>query len=308
MSTEASAENAAAQVAAPAAAARTQTYLWSVRREIWENRALWIAPLTAAGVVLFGYTISLFHRMRGLDKISHAPPELQAAFHLLPYGIATAAILLTASIVALFYCLGALYNERRDRSILFWKSMPVSDATTVLAKASVPLIVLPVIAFAVVCAVQLVMLGLSAGAAFAGAAGSTPFWGAVPLPRIWALVVYAIVVLTLWYAPLYGWLLVISAWARRGPFLWAILPPIAAAVIEKLAFDTHYSSDFVKYRLHGGLSEAFVSMPHHGHSDFHWPEPDPARFFSSPGLWLGLLAAAALIALAIWLRRRREPM
>ena len=143
-------------------------------------------------------------------------------------------------------------------------------------------------------------------ASLASPAGAT-LWGPVPLLRIWALLAYGLVTLTLWQAPTYGWLLVISAWARRGPFLWAVLPPFAIGVVEKLAFDTSYFSDFVQYRIHGGFEQAFVSVPHHSHMSFEWPQPDPAKFFSTPGLWLGLLAAAALFTLAIWLRRRREP-
>ncbi|HEX4078597.1 MAG TPA: hypothetical protein VHX61_06960 [Rhizomicrobium sp.] len=301
MSTQADAgPSSAARADAPTAVARTRPYLCSVRREIWENRSIWIAPLAAAGFVLFGVAISLIRHPHGMEKISKASPAAQAAFHMIPYGIAIVAILITAAIVALFYCLGTLYNERRDRSILFWKSMPVSDVTTVLAKASIPMVVLPLIAFVVICATQLVMLLLNAAAA-------TPFWSSVPLLRIWALLVYGMVALVLWNAPICGWLLVLSAWAKRSPFLWAALPPLAIGIVEKLAFDTSYFWNFVQYRLHGGFTEAFAPMPRHM-KVFQWPEPDPAKFFSTPGLWLGLVAAAALFALAIWLRRRREPM
>jgi ABC-2 type transport system permease protein len=299
----------APQAAMPASASQARPYFWSVRREVWENRAIWIAPLAAAGFVLLGFTISLVRRPHGFDKLSKAPPDVQAAFHLIPYGISILAILITAAIVALFYCLGALYNERRDRSILFWKSMPVSDLTTVLAKASVPLILLPVIAVLVICATQIVMLALSAGAALVNTSGSTPLWASVPLLRIWGLLIYGVVALALWNAPIYGWLLVISASVRRGPFLWAILPPFAIALVEKLAFVTSYFADLVNYRLRGGIEAAFVSVPHHhGKMNFAWPQPDPVKFLSTPGLWFGLLAAAALVALAVWLRRRREPM
>ena len=66
--------------------------------------------------------------------------------------------MLTAFLVGVFYCLDALHGERRDRSILFWKSLPVSDLTTVLAKASVPCRVLPPRAFALALATQLMLL------------------------------------------------------------------------------------------------------------------------------------------------------
>jgi ABC-2 type transport system permease protein len=126
------------QTVAPAATSATRPMYWSVRRELWENRSIHIAPLVAAAVMLFGFsirTIGLPHRMRTLSALD---PDKQHAVLVMPYSIAASLIILTAYIVGVFYCLDALHGERRDRSILFWKSLPVSDLTTVLSKASVP--------------------------------------------------------------------------------------------------------------------------------------------------------------------------
>jgi ABC-2 type transport system permease protein len=297
----------ATRAAAPATVTRTRPFAWSVRREIWENRSIWIAPLAAAGFVLFGFALGVLRMSHTLKEIAKAPPDAQLAFRMLPYGIAGIAILGASIVVAVFYCLGTLYNERRDRSILFWKSMPVSDLTTLLAKIIVPLVVLPLISIVVICATQLVMLGLNALGWAANGRDVASLWTTVPLPGLWAFVVYVTVTVTLWYAPLYAWLLVLSAWARRAPFLWAILPPLAIIVVEKLAFDTNWFFNLVSYRLRGGFGAAFTELPHrHGH--FQLPMPDPVKYFSTPGLWAGLAVAAALFALAVWLRRRREPM
>ena len=285
-----------------------RVFAWSVKREIWENRSVWIAPLGAAGFVLFGFVISLLRMPHTLQQLAKAPAGVQLAVRMAPYGIAAAAVLVTAAIVALFYCLGTLYNERRDRSILFWKSMPVSDGMTVLAKAAIPLAILPLVSIVVICATQLVMLPLHAAALAANGRDAGALWSQLPLFHVWLLIVYGVVTLVLWHAPIYAWLFVLSAWVRKNPFLWAVLPPIAIIVVEKLAFDTDWFAHFVNYRLGGAFHVAFRSFPHHGAANFHWPEPDPARFFSTPGLWLGLLAAAGLFALAIYLRRRREPM
>lgn len=300
--------NTLAQTDTQPGAPWTQVFAWSVRREIWENRSLWIAPLGATGFVLFGFGISLLRMSHTLQKIAKEPPGVQLAIRMAPYGISAAAVLVTAAIVALFYCLGTLYNERRDRSILFWKSMPVSDAMTVLSKAAIPLVFLPLVSFVVICATQLIMLPLHAAALAANGRNAGELWAQLPLFHLWFLTLYGIVTLVLWHAPIYGWLFVLSAWVRKNPFLWAVLPPLAIIVVEKLAFDTNWFADFMNYRLGGAVHIAFVSFPHHKGTNFRWPEPDPARFFSTPGLWLGLVAAAALFALAIWLRRRREPM
>src|SRR5207253_10345004 len=135
----------------------TRPLYWSVRRELWENRSIYIAPLIVAAVQVFGFAISaigLAERRRGVLLLE---PAKQRAIEQ-PYDLAAMMMIFTAFIVGVFYCLDALYGERRDRSILFWKSLPVSDLTTVLSKALIPLAVLPVISFALVVCVQVIMI------------------------------------------------------------------------------------------------------------------------------------------------------
>jgi ABC-2 type transport system permease protein len=222
----------------------------------------------------------------------------------IPYGIAAAAVIMTALIVGVLYSLGALHNERRDRTILFWKSLPVSDLTTVLAKASIPLAVLPVIVFVVILALQLVVLALNTVVLAAnGLSASTVL---LLLPQMTMVLAYGLVVMALWYAPIWGWLLLVSAWARRTPFLWAFLPPLALIVLERIAFDTSRFGELVAYRLQA-FDQAFVAVPRH--SGMHaLPQPDPVRFLSNPDLWTGLAVAAAFLAAAVWVRRYREPI
>ena len=146
---------------APAAMSATRPLYWSVRRELWENRSIYIAPLAVAAVFLFGFLISMIHLPRQMRAASALDPMQQHELIAQPYDIAAALIMATAFIVGVFYCLDALHGERRDRSILFWKSLPVSDLTTVLSKASIPLVVLPLLTFAITVATQLIMLLLS---------------------------------------------------------------------------------------------------------------------------------------------------
>src|SRR5271165_4971344 len=135
----------------------TRPLYWSVRRELWENRSIYIAPLAAAGVYMFGFLLSLAwvsHRWRRLVPPHSEPPLIQLA---MPYAHAGMLLTFTAFLVGIFYSLDALHGERRDRSILFWKSMPVSDLTTVLSKASIPLVVLPVIVLALTVPLQIAL-------------------------------------------------------------------------------------------------------------------------------------------------------
>src|SRR6202140_5345961 len=121
----------------------TRPMYWSVRRELWENRSIYIAPLVVAAVVLLGFLISTIHLQDKMRAALALDPMKQHELIERPYNFAALLLMGTTFVVAVFYCLDALHGERRDRSILFWKSLPVSDVTTVLAKASIPLVILP---------------------------------------------------------------------------------------------------------------------------------------------------------------------
>src|ERR1700684_3812573 len=154
-------ESPHSQAVASAVMSEIQPMYWSIRRELWENRSIYIAPLAVAAVYLFGFLISLFwvpRSMRGMGAHESLPPVNVLA---MPYSHAAMLIMLIALLVGIFYSLDALHSERRDRSILFWKSLPVSDLTTVLSKASIPLVVLPLLAFAIVVATVSIMLVLT---------------------------------------------------------------------------------------------------------------------------------------------------
>src|SRR5712691_3931988 len=130
------------QIIAPAAISATRPMSWSVRRELWENRSIYIAPLIVAAVQVFGFaisTIGLAERRRAVLLLGD-PAKQRAAIEM-PYDVAAMMMIFIVFIVGVFYCLDALHGERRDRSILFWKSLPVSDLTTVLSKATIPLVV-----------------------------------------------------------------------------------------------------------------------------------------------------------------------
>jgi ABC-2 type transport system permease protein len=118
---------------------------------------------------------------------------------------------------------------------------------------------------------------------------------------------YGLAVHALWHAPLYGWLLLVSAWARRTPLLWAVLPPLALGVLERIVFQTSHFASLVRYRVAGAMTEAFDLEPKGGRF-IRLTQLDPLGFLSSPGLWLGLIAAALFLAVAVRLRRRGEPL
>lgn len=296
------------QAMAPAALSATRPMYWSVRRELWENRFVYIAPLAIAAVVLFGSLISLMidlpEKMRAFPTLEPA----QGAGMVRPFSAAPAPIMLATFLVGIFYSLDALYGERRDRSILFWKSLPVSDRTTVLSKASIPLVVLPLIGFTLSVAAQIIMLVVSTAVLLVNGLTPLPLWAEVRFFEGLPIMLYGLTVHALWFAPIYGWLLFISAWARRAPLLWSLLPLFAVSAVERVAFGTSYFVSMLQYRITGAMKEAFAF---HAGADGHidrLSQLSPAGFLTAPGLWVGLAFAATFLALAVRLRRHRDPM
>jgi ABC-2 type transport system permease protein len=285
----------------------TQPFFWSVRRELWENRSIYVAPLIVAAVVLFGSFVGSFH-LPGRRRLAMLldPTHRRAAIEL-PYDIAAMIIILTAFVVGVFYCLDALYGERRERSILFWKSLPVSDLTTVLSKATIPLVILPLIIYLIIVATQFSMMLISTAALMpSGLAGTT--WTNFNLFQQSVILLYSLIVIALWHAPIYGWALLVSGWARRATFLWAVLPLIAIGILEKIAFDTLHFVSMLKDRLFGAADTAFAFQPRHGVAIDSLAQLTPGRYLATPGLWIGLVFAAVFVAVAVRQRRYQGPI
>jgi ABC-2 type transport system permease protein len=290
-----------------------------IRREFWEHRALWIAPLVVAVILLL-----IVIRGHG---IVHLPDEAAAAtfndnqrlaiFALTHWGM-TVPQYLVMVIVLFFYLIDSLYAERKDRSILFWKSLPVSDAATVTSKLLVALIVVPLGVYLLALLSDLVFSGV-----FRVRAGDSLLsqavlaWDAGVWLRVHGLMFAGVLLGVLWYAPIAAYLLVLSAWARRNVFLWAVLPPVLLLIAEEMAFNTDYVKNFIAYRLGGiwyevgvrsGIDRLELSL-----KDEDAPTVqqlleaiDPTTAFTSVNLWLGLAAAIALVWAAIRIRRYRD--
>jgi ABC-2 type transport system permease protein len=282
------------------------TFLWSVRRELWEHKSVWLAPLAVAVLVIVAFAIGASGHLEvsGFAKI---PLEKKALLVSAPFNLSASVILLTAFVVGAFYCLDALNTERKDRSILFWKSMPVSDGTTVLSKAVIPFFVMPLVALAIAFAMQAILFVIAAIVLKAKGIEAGPLYDMLPIWPMTVSLLYGVVVHALWYAPLYALLLVASV-ATRRPFLWIVIPAIVVQVLEKVAFNTGYAGEFIKYRLMGAMQEAFKSGVRGQGEVISLSQLHPQGFVTSIGLWTGLVAAAVLLFVAIRLRRSKEPL
>jgi ABC-2 type transport system permease protein len=284
------------QVIAPTAISASRRMYWSVRRELYEYRSIYIAPLAVAAIFLPGFLIAL--TLSPAHK--HEPLDI-------PYELAAGLIMGTAFIVGIFYSLDALYGERRDRSILFWKSLPVSDLTTVLSKLTIPLIILPLLSFVIAVVTQFAMLLLSSAVLLGSGLSVGTLSARMSFFHMSLMLLYHILTVHgLWYAPLYGWLLLVSAWAPRAPFIWAFLPPFVIWGVEKIAFKTSHFLALLRYRLIG--PEPSTTTARGDNVMDMLSALTPAQFFSTPGLWVGLAVAAIFLAAAVRLRRYREPI
>jgi ABC-2 type transport system permease protein len=265
-----------------ASAVPIRRFYWSVRRVLWENHSVYITPL--AVVAVLGYLILTL----GVPVPMPDPRLLDE-----PYSMAA------AFVVGIFYSLDTLHGERRDRSILFRKSLPVADLTTVLSKASIPLLVLPLFSFAIAAATEVIEMGLTSVVRSAGGLSvATPSTSVFRISLV-LLLYHTVTVNVLWHAPIYSWLLLVSGWARRATFLWAALPWIAICAVEKIAFNTSYCAAMLGDRFVGG-PEAVKGT---GRFVDALSRLTPGRFLSSPSLWIGLVVAAVFLTASVRLRR-----
>ena len=290
----------------------TSRLFWSLRRELWENRAIYIAPLAVAALIILGFFYSTLRMPAGMlisttvdtnGVVTHTSHGIDP---IAPYTIAAALIMGTTFLVGIFYCLDALYGERRDRSILFWKSLPISDLTTVLSKAAIPLVLLPLLTWVITVVTQSIMLLINVTVYHARGIDTGPIHSGLPLTQNSIMLLYHLVAIhSLWYAPIWCWFLLVSAWARRTPLLWATLPPLALGVLEMITLRSGHVFEFLKYRFHGPEGSDVYS----GGQSMSMQMPlSPAHFLATPGLWAGLALAAVFLAAAIQLRRYRNPL
>jgi ABC-2 type transport system permease protein len=316
------------------------TMKWLVRREFWENKGMFFwAPIVVSVLLILAlgggmiYGVSQGHvRIDGehtslVQAIGSVSAEQRAEFAsavATTYMSVSAPLIIMFAIVAFFYCLGALYEERRDRSILFWKSLPVSDTQTVLSKLATTLLVAPAIfvasatvmaaALMLILCTSLLMLGHNI---FGMVLGNSAVYTS-PLLVISLLPVYI-----LWALPTAGWLMMVSSWARSKVFLWAVGVPLAVMVATKwatslysLTWNIDWFNKYVVLRSLGGLLPGnWILFENIGAEAFKNPNGSlnlaglvshSYMTLSSPSVWIGAAAGVAMIVVAIRMRRWKD--
>lgn len=306
-----------------------------IRREFWENRSLWMVPAVVIGIqtilslymliaVLVGHSETVntvnangihFH-LDTLPDFGNAAPEQVVGF------VRTATFLLGVmfssimKIVLFFYLLDCLYADRRDRSILFWRSMPVSDTRTVLSKLATAMLTLVGVSLAATVVLELILLVFLL---IMGSVLGVHPWSILGYPGAflgsWFYLAYGLIVQAIWFLPYFGWVMLASAWAKKAPFLWAVLVPLGLMGAEGWVFHSAHIARVVFRHSLDWLPLAFnfnpdAALSQHGGlvftsgnlADFD----NLGRLLSSPELWIGTAFAAIFIYGAIWLRRNRS--
>jgi ABC-2 type transport system permease protein len=316
------------------------TFPMLIRREFWEHRSLWIAPLVWVGIivvmVLWGVFVSADNDhagimmdaksidqmqltdedQRNMRRAVGIPEEGKQTVFAFSYLAIAALIASFVSIVVFFYLIDCLYSERRDRSILFWKSMPVSDTQVVLSKLAVALVVVP-IGVLLLAAVTQLLLFIVLWIRFHGTVIGEimPDWSFIAWFRSQLIALGVMAGGALWYAPIAGYLLLMSIWARRNVFLWAVLPPVSLMALEAFFFHSANVANFLGRRFTVYIAEMNLDSNAFKHDigeermpriDDVFGAIDLSGIFLSAEAWLGVAAAAAMIFVTIRIRRYRD--
>lgn len=286
-----------------------------VRREFWEHRALWMAPVVTA-VLLIACAFPAHIDFGDFTRASSDGRFRSIAwFAALQWGL-TILLFLIAAIVVNFYLLDCLYAERKDRSILFWKSLPVSDGATVFSKLLVAQAAVPLGVYLLsIPTILLFSLVFVVRASLGYLPAAMAIWDTLAWLKVEVILLLTVVVASLWYVPMSAYLLLVSAWARRSVFLWATLPPVLAVVLEHVAFGTRYVWTLMAYRT-GGIFDyvhmqkiiegTILSAGGSNPISLGAACADLARAFGNIDLWIGLVVGVALTYAAARIRRYRD--
>ncbi len=302
-----------------------KTFSWLVRRELWEHRAFWIVPAVVMSIILIGTIMGLIQGSQHISVAGDMLPEIDGWDDtMIPmigemimlalvvfFGIAT-------GIVAVFYLLDSLYSERRDRSVLFWKSLPITDSATVGSKLFTGVVVLPLVALAAAFVTYVLTLFLLT-LAFGFRDGYPPLsglWNPIMIAGSLSKWFVLTLVQQVWFLPVYAWLLFCSAFARKAPFLVAALVPLGIGLAEQMAYRHSYLGEILGSYFVGFFQVLEEHSPNPGGGiDFSTGRNDMEfdtiaitdifQVFAEPQLYAGLAVAGVFIYATVWWRRQK---
>ncbi len=316
------------------------TVVTLLKREYWENRGHFaISPLVMGGFLIALFLLALFNTehivgthgeslgpinlngitISGLDYLGALSVEFaslslerrEQIWEMSFYGISSSFTFIMI-LVSFIYLLGSLYDDRKDRSILFWKSLPVSDLMTVTSKIITVIFVIP--AFFVIGSMVtflLIMIISSLVALFNNGNLWASIWEPAPFLSAPIKLYTAYVIQSLWAAPFLAWLLLVSSWTKRKPILMATIPLAAISFLEFYYYRTSIFADALRERAMGWVIPVEITSGRHLGSNENILDQggiynNVTSLMALPGFWYGLVVAAAMVAGAVYIRRYRD--
>jgi ABC-2 type transport system permease protein len=295
-----------------------------IRRELWEHRSIYVTP-AAIGVIVTLGVLAMLMMASGFAKeldlaifgAQNLAGDAERKAALTVFFLGTSWVFLVALMfLTVFYSLDSLYAERKDKSILFWRSMPATDAETVISKLLTAAIVIPSITAVGIWATHLVnLIVTSLWVSAKGGDAGTLIWGSISLFDNWLAALIVVVASGLWMSPFIAWFLFVSTWAKRMPILMAFMPPIVLGLLEWIIFRSRYFLTTIGER--GDMTPLFHGMSlERFFEEEQWREGvgnisllehmDLVGFVTDPGFWSGLLVCGILTTAAIYVRRYRD--
>jgi len=295
-----------------------------VRREIWEHRSLYITP-AVVGLIMILTLFTAFVFASGYQEIvdlgivgaQSLAGDLERRAALLAVLVGnTAPFMFAGAILTIFYSLDCLYAERKNKSILFWRSLPITDAETVISKLLTNLIAIPVIAFVVIVITHLVILAMiSVFVSIQGGSSMFLIWKSAPLLDVWVGMFLVTILLPVWFSPLIGWFLFVSGWTKRSPLLMAFLPLMLVPTLEYWVLRTHLIWDAIQSRfdqlpLFKGIDPETLfnerELVASADAISLLAYVDIGSFLASPQMWAGVVVCGLFVTAAIYVRRYRD--
>ena len=295
-----------------------------IRRELWEHRSVYVTPAAIAVIVTLG-VLAMLMMASGFAKeldiaifgAQNIAGDAERKAVLTMFFLGTSWVFLVALMfLTVFYSLDSLYAERKDKSILFWRSMPATDAETVISKLLTAALVIPAITAVGIWITHLVNLVIvSLWVSAKGGDAGLLVWGSISLFDNWLAALIVVLASGLWMSPFIAWFLFVSTWAKRMPILMAFMPPVVLGLLEWIIFRTNYFLTTVGERsdmtplFHSMNLEAFFEEERwrDGVGNISLLEHiDLVGFFTAPGFWSGLLVCGLLTTAAIYVRRFRD--
>ncbi len=295
-----------------------------LKREVWEHRSIYVTPIAVASIVTLA-TLAMLVFAGGFAKeldiaifgATNIAGDAERSVALTGFFVGTSWLfVLAAGVLTIFYTLDSLYAERKDKSILFWRSLPVTDAEAVVGKLLTALLVIPLFTAGAIIVTHLVNLVVtSAWVSMKGGDAGHLIWGSVPLLDNWTAGFIVVLAGAIWMSPFLGWFLFVSAFTKRSPLLMAFMPLVLIPLLEAIFLRSSVFAEAVFGR--SGMLPLFRGIDLEAFFDEErlavreevaglLPYIDLGKFFTSLSMWSGVVVCALFVTAAIYVRRYRD--